>query len=129
MQVTGKEARATQKFLRFSPRRGHKIVWKIRRKHVDQAIAILQFSPQKAARETLKVLKSAIANATKNHGMKAENLFVKEVLVDKAPSFKRIVYRARGRADRMARRNNHTTIVLGEIAEAKAAVKGEPAGA
>lgn len=114
-RFTGREARATQKYLGYSYKKGVAVAKKIRGAHVDQAIRTLQFSPQQAARATLKVLKSAIANAVETKGMKAENLVVQHVLVNKATSYKRIKYRARGRADRMVRRNNHTTVVLGEL--------------
>ena len=114
MKLTQNEAKATQKFLGYSYKKGIKVAKKIRGKTVDEAIQILQFAPQAAARATLKVLRSAIANAVETKGMSAEDLVVKTVLVNKAPSFKRIKYRARGRADRMQRQNNHTTVVVAE---------------
>ncbi len=115
MKLTDKEARATQKFLGYSYKKGIKVARKIRGLHVDEALKILQFAPQAAARATLKILRSAMANAVETKGMKAENLVVKTVFVNRAPGFKRISYRARGRADRMVRQNNHTTVVLGEV--------------
>lgn len=115
-KLNEKEARATQKFLGYSYKKGNRLATKVRGKHVDEAIRLLQFSPQAAARATLKLIRSAMANAVENHGMKAESLVVKTIMVNKAPGFKRLNYRARGRADRMTRENNHTTVVLGEIA-------------
>jgi large subunit ribosomal protein L22 len=120
MKLTQNEAKATQKFLGYSYKKGIKVAKKIRGKTVDEAIQILQFAPQAAARATLKILRSAIANAVETKGMSAEDLVVKTVLVNKAPSFKRIKYRARGRADRMQRQNNHTTVVVAERASAAA---------
>lgn len=120
MKLTQNEAKATQKFLGYSYKKGIKVAKKIRGKTVDQAIQILQFAPQAAARATLKILRSAIANAVETKGMNAEDLVVKTVLVNKAPGFKRINYRARGRADRMQRQNNHTTVVVAERASAAA---------
>lgn len=125
MQWTEKEARATQKFLGYSYKKGIRIAKKISGLPVDEAISMLSFLPQAAARATLKILQSAVANAVNNHEMEAENLAVKAVLVNKAPSFKRLKYRARGRADRMLRRNNHTTVVLGEVASSAAPEKTE----
>lgn len=116
MKLTENEARATQKFLGYSHKKGIKVARKIRGKTVDEAIRILQFAPQAAAKATLKILRSAVANAVETKAMRAEALVVRAVLVNKAPSFKRIKYRARGRADRIQRRNNHTTVVLGEVA-------------
>ena len=61
--------------------------------------------------------------------MRAEDLIVKHVLVNQATSFKRIKCRARGRADRIHRRNNHTTVVLGEMDRGtKTPEQGEDAG-
>ena len=129
MRLTEKEARATQKFLGYSYKKGLVVAKKIAGKHVDEAIGILQFSPQQAGGATLKVLRSAMANATENHGMRAEDLVVKHVLVNQATSFKRIKCRARGRADRVHRRNNHTTVVLGEMDRGtKTPEQGEDAG-
>ncbi len=116
MKMTGRVAKATQKFLGYSNKKGMIVARRLRGLTVDQALAVLQFSPLTAARATLKVLKSAVANATNTKGMKAEDLVVTAVMVNRAPGYKRINYRARGRADRMERRNNHTTVVLGEIA-------------
>lgn len=120
MKLTQIEAKATQKFLGYSYKKGIKVAKKIRGKTVDEAIQILQFAPQAAARATLKILRSAIANAVETKGMSAEGLVVKTVLVNKAPCFKRIKYRARGRADRMQRQNNHTTVVVAERVSAAA---------
>jgi large subunit ribosomal protein L22 len=118
LKVNEKEAKATQKFLGYSYKKGIKVAKKIRGLDVNTAIRVLQFAPQAAAQATLKILRSAMHNATENHGMKLEDLVVKTVLVNKAPGFKRLKYRARGRADRMVRQNNHTTVILGEIARA-----------
>lgn len=120
MKLTQTEAKATQKFLGYSYKKGIKVAKKIRGKTVNEAIQILQFAPQAAARATLKVLRSAVANAVETKGMNAEALVVKTVLVNKAPGFKRINYRARGRADRMTRQNNHTTVVVAERVSAAA---------
>jgi large subunit ribosomal protein L22 len=128
-KLNDKEAKATQKFLGYSYKKGNRLASKIRGKTVDEAIRLLQFSPQMAARATLKIIRSAMANAVENHGMKAEDLVVKTIMVNKAPGFKRLNYRARGRADRMVRHNNHTTVVLGEIARTeKSGPAPSPAG-
>jgi len=120
IKLNDKEARATQKFLGYSYKKGIKVARKVKGLAVSRAIEVLQFAPQAAASATLKLIRSAMANAVENHGMREEDLVVKTILVNKAPSFKRLKYRARGRADRMVRQNNHTTVVLGERTRAEA---------
>ena len=61
-----------------------------------------------------KLLKSAIANAENNNGMKAEDLYVAECYANKGPTRKRIQPRAQGRAYRIEKRTSHITIVLDE---------------
>ena len=67
-----------------------------------------------AIRGVEKLLKSAIANAENNNGMKAENLYVAECYANKGPTMKRIHPRAQGRAYRIEKRMSHITIVLDE---------------
>ncbi|NPV88882.1 50S ribosomal protein L22 [Coprothermobacteraceae bacterium] len=108
-------AKATAKFIRVSPRRARLVVDEIRNKPVNQARAILKFMPNKAARFTLKVLNSAVANAVNNFGMREERLYVYRAYVDEGPRLKRLLPRAFGRADIMTRRMSHITVVVREI--------------
>jgi len=85
----------------------------IRGKHVEQALAILQNSPKKAARMVEKVLKSAIANAEQK-GLDPEELVVKRAYVDEGPTMKRVKPRAMGRANIIRRRTCHITVVVGK---------------
>jgi large subunit ribosomal protein L22 len=82
----------------------------IRGKSVAQALQILQFSPKKAAALVNKVLESAIANAEHNHGADIDELRVSTVFVDAAPFFARYRARAKGRGNRILKRNSHITI-------------------
>jgi large subunit ribosomal protein L22 len=67
-----------------------------------------------------KVLRSAMANAQQNHGVKdIDVLFVKKAYVDNGPTMKRFRPRAMGRATPIKKRTSHLTIVLGEKEEAK----------
>ena len=61
-----------------------------------------------------KLLKSAIANAENNNGMKKEDLYVAECYANKGPTMKRVHPRAQGRAYRIEKRTSHITIVLDE---------------
>ena len=86
----------------------------IRGKSVNEALAIVTYNPRYASSVIEKLLKSAIANAENNNGMKAENLVVAECYANKGPTMKRIKPRAQGRAYRIEKRMSHITIVLDE---------------
>ncbi len=105
---------AVARFIRISPRKCRHVVDAIRYKHVDDALAILQFVPNAAARVVTKLVKSAIANAENNHRMDRESLEIIHVHVDEGPTLKRISARAMGRVYRIAKRTSHITIGLGE---------------
>ena len=86
----------------------------IRGKDVKTALGILAYNPRYASKLIEKLLKSAIANAENNNGMKAEDLYVAECFANKGPTMKRIHPRAQGRAYRIEKRMSHITIVLDE---------------
>jgi large subunit ribosomal protein L22 len=104
--------RAVAKYLRFSAQKGRLVVDQIRGKSVLQAATALAFSDRDAAREVMKVLKSAVANAENNHGMRADELYVSAAFADEGPTFKRFKPRARGRADRINKRTCHITVIV-----------------
>jgi large subunit ribosomal protein L22 len=110
---TPTEARAIWRRARMSASKVRLVVDLIRGKHVEQAFAILQNSPKKAARMVEKVLKSAIANAEQK-GLDPEELVVKRAYVDEGPTMKRVKPRAMGRANVIRRRTCHITVVVGK---------------
>lgn len=112
-----REARATAKYLRVSPRKARQVVDLIRGKRVGEALSILRFIPRKAARMVEKVVRSAVANAEHNYDMLPEELFIVRAYVDQGPSLKRLRPRAYGRADIIRRRTSHITVVVGERKE------------
>ncbi|MEO2082947.1 MAG: 50S ribosomal protein L22 [Desulfurobacteriaceae bacterium] len=116
--ATPEEARAILRRARMSASKVRLVIDLIRGKHVEQALAILQNSPKKAARLIEKVLKSAIANA-EYKGMDPEELIVKRAYVDEGPTMKRVRPRAMGRANIRRRRTCHITIVVGKPEEKK----------
>jgi large subunit ribosomal protein L22 len=111
------EARAIARYVRISPRKARLVLNLIRGKNVDEALAILKFTPKKASKIVEKVLKSAIANAENNHNMNRDNLYVAKAVADEGPTMKRVLPRAMGRADIMRRRTSHITIVVKEKEE------------
>ena len=109
-----KEARATLKFVRISSRKVKIVADLIRGKNVDEALAIMKFTPKASSEILEKLLKSAIANAENNHDMKHENLYVAEIFANQGPTLKRIRPAAKGSAVRIRKRTSHITIVLKE---------------
>ena len=109
-------ARAEARYVRISSRKVAIVANLIRGKNVDEAMAILEFTP-KAGREVLiKLLKSAIANAENNNGMDHSKLYVAEIYSNQGPTLKRIRPAAKGSAVRIRKRTSNTTIVLKERA-------------
>jgi len=109
-----KEANATLKYARISARKVKIVADLIRGKDVDEALAIVKFTPKASSEIIEKLLKSAIANAENNHEMKAENLYVAEIYANQGPTLKRIRPAAKGSAVRIRKRTSHITIVLKE---------------
>ena len=110
---------AVAKDIRMSSSKVRIVLDNIRGKKVNEAVALLTYMPQKGASESLKVLKSAIANAENNKGLSADNLYVAECYTTPGPMMKRVNFRGRGRVDHILKRSCHITIVLDEMKEAK----------
>ena len=108
------EAIAKHNFARISPQKARLVADLIRGKSVDQALEILTFSNKKAAALVKKVLESAIANAEHNEGADIDELKVAKIFVDEGPTMKRIMPRAKGRADRILKRTSHITVVVSD---------------
>ena len=113
-EIAVKEARATLRYSRISARKVKIVADLIRGKDVDEALAIVKFTPKAASEILEKLLKSAIANAENNHDMKHENLYVAEIYANQGPTLKRIRPAAKGSAVRIRKRTSHITIVLRE---------------
>jgi large subunit ribosomal protein L22 len=109
MQVAAK-----LRYARISPQKCRLVADQIRGKPVAQALKILSFSRKKAARVIHKVLESAIANAEHNQGADIDELKVALVQVDGAPFLARYSARAKGRGDRILKRNSHITVRVGD---------------
>ena len=108
------EAIAKHKFARVSPQKGRLVADQIRGLSVAQALEILAYSPKKAAVLVNKVLESAIANAEHNEGADIDELKVAAIMIDEGPTMKRIMPRAKGRADRILKRTSHITVVVSD---------------
>ena len=108
------EALAKHNHARISPQKVRLVADQIRGKSVDQALEILTFSNKKAAVLVKKILESAIANAEHNEGADIDDLNVAKIFVDEGPIMKRIMPRAKGRADRILKRSSHITVVVAD---------------
>lgn len=106
---------AKLKYLRVASRKARLVADLIRKKDVGEAQAILNFTVKRAAKPILKLLKSAIANASHNFHLDPENLYISKVTVDEGPKLKRWMPRARGQASEIQKKTSHITIVLDEL--------------
>ena len=114
-EVTVLEAKATLKYARISTRKVKIVADLIKGKNVNEALAIVKFTPKAASEIVEKLLKSAIANAENNHNMNSQNLYVAEIYANQGPTLKRIRPAAKGSAVRIRKRTSHITIVLREM--------------
>jgi len=105
---------AKLRYARISPQKCRLVADQIRGQKVGQALKILRFSPKKAAHLIRKVLESAIANAEHNHGADIDELRVSTVVVGMAPTFGRYRARAKGRGNRVLKRNSHITVQVAD---------------
>ena len=110
------EARAIAKYVRMSPMKVGVVLDLIRGKNVNEAFAILQYTPKDAAVVINKVLKSAVANAENNHDLNVENLYVAETFVGAGPTLKRFRPMDHDKAFRINKRTSHITVVVKERA-------------
>lgn len=103
---------AKLRYLRMSPRKVRLVVDVIRGLSVREAETRLQFMPKVAAAVVLKLLRSAMANATHNHHLDLDTLRVSHVTVDGGPTLKRFRPRAMGRAAEIRKRTSHVLLSL-----------------
>ena len=117
--LSDNEAKAVARLLRISPQKLNLVAGLIRGKKVASALADLEFSRKRIARDVRKCLESAIANAENNHDLDVDELVVAEAHVGKALVIKRFTPRGRGRVGRILKPFSHLTIVVRQV-EARA---------
>jgi large subunit ribosomal protein L22 len=111
------EAQAKTRLIRVSPQKLNLVAQLIRGKKVASALADLQFSNKRIAKDVKKTLESAIANAENNHSLDVDDLIVAEAHVGKAFTISRFSPRARGRVGRIEKAFSHLTIVVRQVRE------------
>jgi len=119
-ELSENEAKAVTRMLRVSPQKLNLVAQLIRGKKVTMALADLEFSRKRIAKDVRKCLESAIANAENNHDLDVDDLIVAEAHVGKGLVIKRHVPRGRGRVGRIFKPFSHITIVVREVEAASA---------
>src|SRR5262245_4504566 len=109
------EAKAVVRMLRVSPQKLNLVAQLIRGKKVATALADLQFSNKRIAKDVKKCLESAIANAENNHDLDVDELIVSQAHVGKALVLKRFAPRGRGRMGRILKPFANLTIVVRQV--------------
>jgi large subunit ribosomal protein L22 len=116
------EARAIQRHIGIPATKVRQIIDLIRGKPVEEALAILQYLPRRAAGIVEKTLRSAIANATRQDdneelvgpAVDVEDLVISKIHADQGRTLKRMRPRARGTSDRIMKRQSHVTIIVSD---------------
>lgn len=103
--------KASHKFARIAPRKARLVADMIRDKNVDEALAVLDFSPRRGAWFIKSVLKSAIANAEEANA-DVGRLIVSESRIDEGPTIKRFQPKDRGRAHQILKRTSHIHVAV-----------------
>jgi large subunit ribosomal protein L22 len=114
------EVRAYHKWVRLSPSKVRRYCRVIQGLPVQEAVRLLEVETSPSAFELLRTLRSATANAENNHDLEAEDLVVKQAVATDALKMRRLLPRARGRADMVRKRSCHILVVVGESEEALA---------
>ena len=104
--------RASARYVRVAPRKARLVADQVRGLHIEQARALLQFSPRGAAHDIGKLIESAASNAENNHDLVADEMRVAEITVDEGPTLKRFRPRALGRATPINKRTSHIAVAL-----------------
>lgn len=108
------EVKASLKFARVGDQKARIVADMIRGKMVNDAIRILTYDNKKPSLMIKKLVESAVANADQKQVIDVDNLYVKEIMVDKGPFMKRYQPRAQGRAFVIKKKSSHISLVLDE---------------
>jgi ribosomal protein L22 len=109
--------RAKARYVRVAPRKARVVADQVRGLPVPEARTLLEFSTRGAARDLMRLLDSAAANAEANHDLVADDLEITEIYVDEGPTLKRWRARARGRATRIEKKTSHLSVALTPTAD------------
>ena len=99
---------------RLSAQKARLVADQVRGRQVEEALNLLTYSSKKGADVIRKLLNSAIANAEHNEGADVDELKISKIYVDEGMTMKRIMPRAKGRADRILKRSCHISITVAD---------------
>lgn len=105
--------RAGARYVRISPQKVRLVLDQVRGKGVEEALALLRFMPQRAARPVAKLIRSAAANAEDRYGLGPDELYIAQITADDGPRMRRYRIGARLHVKPRLRRSAHITVVLG----------------
>jgi large subunit ribosomal protein L22 len=108
------EAKAVAKYVRMSPIKLQPVCDLVRVKDLNEALAILKFTPGKGSALVEKVVNSAKANAENNFDLDPDNLYVAEIYANQGPTMKRWRAGSQGRASIILKRSSHIGVTLRE---------------
>ena len=108
------QVQAILKGARLSAQKARLVADQVRGKNVEEALDLLTYSTKKGADVIKKLLNSAIANAEHNEGADVDELKISKIFVDEGMTMKRIMPRAKGRADRILKRSCHISIIVAD---------------
>jgi|TARA_Y100001934_G_scaffold272144_1_gene359894 large subunit ribosomal protein L22 len=106
------EIKATSKYMRISPKKAREVARILPGRTAGEGVELLKFIPRKAARMLDKTLRSAMANAENNANLSAEELIIRDAIVEQGPALRRFRPCARGSAHPYKKRMSHFRIVL-----------------
>ncbi|HWB44711.1 MAG TPA: 50S ribosomal protein L22 [Hyphomicrobiaceae bacterium] len=115
--LSDSEAKAVARNLRVSPQKLNLVAQMIRGKKVDSALADLEFSRKRIAKDVRKCVMSAVANAENNHGLDVNDLVVSQAYVGKNLVIRRFHARGRGRMNKIEKPFAQLTVVVKQQAE------------
>ena len=104
---------------RQAPRKVRLVADLVRGKSAEHALGLLSVLPKRASEPMIKLIKSAVANAGKQEGLSAADLYISSIAVNGGVVFKRSMPRARGRASQILKRTSHITLALSKKAPKK----------
>lgn len=107
--------RATARHIKMSPRKVRLVLELVRGREVSEALSVLRYATQSAARPVSKLIASAAANAQENYGLSADELFVAEIAANPGPTAKRGRFGGRGRYKPILQRTCHVSVALREV--------------
>ena len=106
------DIKSYSKYMRISPKKAREVARVLPGRKASDAVALLKYIPRKAARMFDKTLKSAMANAENNLNLSADDLYIREAIVDEGPALKRFRPCARGSAHPYKKRMSNLRVTL-----------------